>query len=100
MLGMKVKNLYSIGFLAFRISRLRSNFQFYPSLLPALYNANFLKINFNLSLLNNDNSEKKTVMKNEKKMIIFFKPKSAKTENQNNNSATAVIEKKGKHFFY
>ena len=33
-------------------------------------------------------------------MIIFFKPKSAKTENQNNNSATAVIEKKGKHFFY
>ena len=44
--GMKVKNLYSISFLAFRISRLRTNFQFYQSLLPALYNANFLKINF------------------------------------------------------
>ena len=72
---MKVKNLYSIGFLAFRISRLRSNFQFYPSLLPALYNANFLKINFNLSLLNNDNSEKKTVMKNEKKNDYFFQAK-------------------------
>ena len=72
---MKVKNLYSIGFLAFRISRLRSNFQFYPSLLPALYNANFLKINFNLSLLNNDNSEKKTVMKNEKKNDFFFQAK-------------------------
>ena len=41
--GMKVKNLYSLGFLAFRISRLKTNFQFYQSLLPgsALCNANF-----------------------------------------------------------